>query len=211
MGSRRFAELLVYCAAALLAMPAAAQSAPRPIYCCDSADGQPVCGDILPDACYRRAYRVVSPQGTILRRVAAPLTAAEIAERDAEQRRRRFEEAERARQQRLDQALLDTYRSLSDLDVRRDREVGDLDRLIRELRERESGLIERQKGLVQELAAASDPALKRQLEESIHDLDGEIVSQRSVIDAKLRDRAAILDRFEQDRRRYLQLTAPAAR
>jgi hypothetical protein len=170
-----------------------------------------VCGDILPDACYRRAYRVVSPQGTILRRVAAPLTAAEIAERDAEQRRRRFEEAERARQQRLDQALLDTYRSLSDLDVRRDREVGDLDRLIRELRERESGLIERQKGLVQELAAASDPALKRQLEESIHDLDGEIVSQRSVIDAKLRDRAAILDRFEQDRRRYLQLTAPAAR
>ena len=28
----------------------------RMIYCCD-VGGQPVCGDILPEACYGRAYR----------------------------------------------------------------------------------------------------------------------------------------------------------
>ena len=40
-------------------------------------------------------------------------------------------------------------------------------------------------------------------------LDGEIVAQRSVIAAKMRERAALLDRFDEDRQRYIQLTIPA--
>ena len=194
----------------LLVSGSALAQAPRArvIYCCD-VGGQPVCGDILPEACYGRAYREVSPSGTVRRIVAAPLTAEEIAARDAQARARRTEEAVRLKQQRMDEALLETYRSLQHLDTRRDREIGMLDRAIQSLRQREAELIERQHELIEEAAQAGEGNVPEITEDNIHSLDGEIIAQRSVIAAKMRERAAVLDRFDEDRQRYIQLTAPA--
>ena len=189
----------------LAAQPAGAAS----IYCCD-VGGQPVCGDILPEACYGRAYREVSPSGTVRRVVPAPLTPEEIAARDAEVNERRVEAALQLKQQRMDEALLETYRSLPQLDARRDREIGALDLAIQALRQREGELIERQRVLIEEAAQAGEGNVSPVLEENIQSLDGEIVAQRSVIAAKMRDRAALLDRFDEDRQRYIQLTAPTA-
>ncbi|HRG71572.1 MAG TPA: hypothetical protein PLH95_08025, partial [Thauera aminoaromatica] len=64
------------CTVALVASSgtlAAQQSGGASIYCCD-VGGQPVCGDILPAACYGRAYREMSPSGIVRRTVPAPLT-----------------------------------------------------------------------------------------------------------------------------------------
>lgn len=215
MGSRRAEPLPAAALLLALLVPAVAvaqssgaqSSSAKTIYCCDVGT-QPVCGDILPAACYGRAYREISPSGTVRRVVPAPLTAEEIARRDAEERRRRAEDAQRLKQLRLDQALLETYRSLEDLDSRRDRELADLDRTLRELRQREAELLERQRGLIEEAArdAGGQPAAG--VDDDIRSLDGEIVAQRSIIDAKLRERSAVLDRFEEDRARYLQLTSP---
>ena len=191
--------------AAVLAQPPAT----RMIYCCD-VGGQPVCGDILPEACYGRAYREVSPSGTVRRVVPAPLTPEEIAARDAEVNERRVEAALQLKQQRMDEALLETYRSLPQLDARRDREIGALDLAIQALRQREGELIERQRVLIEEAAQAGEGNVSPVLEENIQSLDGEIVAQRSVIAAKMRERAAVLDRFDEDRQRYIRLTTPAA-
>jgi len=211
----RRAEVLSLAVALLgtlgLAEAATAQtSRARAIYCCD-VGGQPICGDILPDACYGRAYREVSPAGTLRRVVPAPLSAEEIAQRDAAERQRRSDEAARAKQERIDQALLETYHSLEQLDARREREVGALDRAIQVLRQRETELLERQSALIREAGELGDGGPKATIEENIRSLDGEIVTQRRVIDAKLRERSAVLDRFDEDRQRYLQLTSPAAR
>jgi len=197
-------------AAALLGTGAAMAQAVggRVIYCCD-VDGQPVCGDILPRACYGRAYREVSPSGTVRRIIPAPLTPEEVTRRNALERERRAQEAARLRQQRMDEALLETYRSLQHLDERRDREIGALDKAIQTLRQRETELIERQHELIEEAAQAGERSAESVAEENIRSLDSEIVAQRSVIDAKMRERSAILDRFDEDRRRYIQLTAPA--
>jgi len=192
---------------------AQAQAGGRTTYCCD-VGGQPVCGDILPAACYGRAYREMSPSGTVRRTVAAPLTPDEIAQRAAAEHKRRAEEAERMRQLRLDQALLETYRSVQDLDSRRDRELRELDRSIRELRARESELIERQNSLIDEATHTDKSDVAASLEADIRLLDSEIAAQSSIIAAKLRERNAIVERFDNDRRRYLELTAgdnPAVR
>lgn len=178
------------------------------IYCCD-VGGQPVCGDILPAACYGRAYREMSPSGVVRRTVAAPLTPEEIAQRAAAEHRRRGEEAERMRQLRLDQALLETYRSLQDLDNRRDRELRELDRSISELRARESELLEHQRALIDEATRTDKSEVAASLEADIRLLDSEIVAQSSVIAAKLRERGAVVERFEEHRRRYVELTAGA--
>ncbi|ENO84933.1 hypothetical protein [Thauera linaloolentis] len=198
-------------AAALLVSGAAMAQAPggRVIYCCDVGT-QPVCGDILPAACYGRAYREVSPSGTVRRVVPAPLTAEEIARRDALERGRRADEAARLKQLRMDEALLETYRSLQHLDERRDREIGSLDRSINSLRQREAELLERQHALIEEAAQAGEGNVPPVTEDNIRSLDSEIVAQRSVIDAKMRERSAVLDRFDEDRQRYIQLTSPAA-
>ena len=94
------------CTVALVASSgtlAAQQSGGASIYCCD-VGGQPVCGDILPAACYGRAYREMSPSGTVRRTVAAPLTPDEIAQRAAAEHKRRAERGHRlvqAMQKRL--------------------------------------------------------------------------------------------------------------
>ncbi len=198
------------CAAVLGVLPlvahAQAQGGSRAIYCCD-VGGQPVCGDILPAACYGRAYREMSPSGVLRRTVAAPLTQEEIAERAAVERERRAAEADRARQQRLDQALLETYRSLEDLDARRDRELRELDRSIRVLRGRESELIERQQALISEATHTDNSEVAASLEADIGVLDSEIAAQSSIIAAKLRERGAVVERFQEHRRRYQELTA----
>jgi hypothetical protein len=212
MGFRRARTCLssIGLALALIAPGGAgAQAGGRTIYCCD-VGGQPVCGDVLPAVCYGREYRELSAAGTVRRIVAAPLTADEIASRNEAERQRRIDEAERLRQLRLDQALLETYRSISDLDGRRERELGDLDRTIRQLRERESALMERQRAMIEEAAHVVEGSEGRKvLDDNIHTLDGEIVAQRTVIDAKLRERSAVLDRFEEHRQRYLELTTSA--
>ena len=83
MGSPRAERVLAgfTCALALAVSPGtiAAQPSAAAIYCCD-VGGQPVCGDILPAACYGRAYREVSPSGIVRRVVPAPLSAEEIAQ-----------------------------------------------------------------------------------------------------------------------------------
>lgn len=201
-------RLLILILGCALAWPAAAQGTRgMVIYCCDIG-AQQVCGDILPEACFGRAYREVNPSGTIRRVVAAPLTPEEIVQRRAHERKSRLEAAERVRQQRLDDALLETYRSLEDLDQRRAREIHALDNNIKTLRQRESELIERQNQFIAEATQTSQGEQLDSLNADIRSLDSEIVAQRSVIDAKMRERAAVLDRFDQDRQRYLELTSP---
>lgn len=177
----------------------------RTIYCCD-VGGRPVCGDILPAACYGRAYREMSPSGVVRRTVAAPLTPEEIAQRRALERQRRAEEAARLQQLRMDQALVETYRNLADLDNRRDRELRELDQSIRALRERESELIARQRALIEEATHTEQSELAASLESDIRVLDSEIAAQSSVIAAKLRERSAVVERFEEHRSRFIVLT-----
>lgn len=214
MGLRRaeFWSLSGVLLLALWAPEAVFAQAPRArtIYCCD-VGAQPVCGDILPEACYGRAYREVSPSGLVRRVVPAPLSADEIARRNAEDRQRRLDEVARMKQQRLDEALLETYRSVEDLDRRRDREVADLDRTIHTLRERETALLVQQKELIEKGSGYPEGSMPADLEDDIRSLDGEIIAQRSIIDAKLRERSAVLDRFEEDRKRYLILSVPEGR
>lgn len=197
--------------AAVLGLAAALVAAPvQPagvIYCCE-VGGQTVCGDVLPPACYGRAYREVNPSGTIRRHVPAPLSPAEAARRELEERRLRAADQERLRQQRRDQALIDTYRSVDDLDERRDREISEIDRSLRALRERETELLVRRGELLALRARAGDQAAPR-IDEDLQRIDAELLSQRSRIDARLGERSAALDRFAEDRQRYRQLSAPA--
>jgi chromosome segregation ATPase len=175
----------------------------RTVYCCD-VGGQPVCGDILQPACYGRAYREIGAQGTV-RHISAPLTAAELAEQEKQARLRREEETRLKRQERLDRALRATYPTIEELDKRRDREMSEFDQVLADLRFKEKELLEQRKNLNQEGEALQGKPLPAELDEAIRNLDGEINAHRSVITAKEQERDATRKRFDDDRRRYLEL------
>ncbi|KON81470.1 hypothetical protein PA01_07500 [Azoarcus sp. PA01] len=201
----RRAELLC---AVLLALPTAvAAQSERTIYCCEDANGRPVCGDVLPTVCYGRAYREISPQGTVRRHVAAPLTSREIAHRDAERQRRKDEEARLLKQRRLDQALLETYTSLEDIDNRQDREIADIRREIEAARARETELLAERRRLAEEAAPYRGTELPRTIAVAQQSVNGELAAQKSIIDAKIRETEAVQARFAADRRRYAELIA----
>lgn len=194
------------CAALLTPLAAAAQGSGRTIYCCEDDNGRPVCGDVLPGMCYGKAYREISPQGTVRRFVAAPLTPEEVARRQAEEQRRKAEEARALQQRRLDAALLETYPTLSELDARRERALAEVETGLGDVRQRLAELTLRRDRLAQETEFYRNGEVPRDLADELRTVEGEIAAQRSIIDAKNREAAAVRARFDDDRRRYIELT-----
>jgi hypothetical protein len=193
---------------AAMAWPfAAAAQSGKTIYCCD-IDSRPLCGDILQRACYGRSYREISPQGTVRRRVDAPVTAAELSRRETEIQAQKEAEEQAKRQARLDRALLDAYPSLADLDRRHDYEMGAFERTISNLAAQEEKLLERRRSLDLEVEALNGKPVPPELEEAIRSADGDAKTHRQVIEARKQERDATRKRFDDDRRRYLELTSP---
>lgn len=209
MGSARLAEFVLVAAMAVPLTAAAQNTNGRTIYCCD-AGGQQMCGDIFPTECYGRAYREISPQGTVRRVVPAPPSAEEIARRDEAVRKRREAEEAALKKRRLDQALLQTYPNVAEIESRRDRAVADLDRTIADLRAREVDLEGRQAAMLKDSESFNGKNLPVEIAENLRNIEAELEVQRAVISAKERERESIRLRFEEDRRRYLELTVPAS-
>ena len=101
------------------------------LFCCIDTNGKQICGDLLPQACYGRAYREIGDSGRTLRNVEAPLTAEQRALRAVEDEKRKAEEAARREQQRKDQALLNTYGNERDIEAMRTRAQDDVQKSIK--------------------------------------------------------------------------------
>lgn len=177
------------------------------IFCCEDANGRSVCADVLPAQCYGRAYREISPQGTVRRIVAAPLSAAELARKREQDRQRRIEE-ERVRSERLrDKALLETYADLDDIAVQQRRAELEVERDIENARKREVELKQQRVALEREAEFYARRPMPPKLAKDMRENELEMLSQKSVIDSKQRQLDAIRVRYEEDRQRYLEILA----
>ncbi|HEX5125348.1 MAG TPA: hypothetical protein VFW00_01280 [Rhodocyclaceae bacterium] len=189
----------------LLASPLA--NAQSRMFCCDDAAGHHVCGDTLPQICYDRAYREVSPGGRVIRDVDAPMTPAQRAKRDEELKAQRDKLAREAEAKRRDQVLLDSYAKVSEIDARRDKEVSSVDGEIQQAKVREAELLA-QRAKLEKLKPASAP-VPRDVAEDLSTNAAELASIRTVIDSKQRDVDVTRSRFDADRKRFLELTQQA--
>jgi len=183
------------------------------MFCCNDEHGRHVCGDILPQACYGRAYREISETGMTSRRVEAPLTAEQRAQREAEEQRRKEEEAARKEQRRKDQALLDTYASEQDIEAMRNRAGQDVRLSIKNAEAKVAEARKQRRKFESEAEFYKNKRLPVELEKGLRDADYEIKAQESVIEAKTKELEAIRVKYDEDRRRYLELLhrAPAPR
>lgn len=180
------------------------------ITCCEDGSGQRICADVLPPVCYNRAYREISGQGTVKKVVPAPLSAEERERLEAEERQRLALREKAKEQQRRDNALIQTYVGLADLDASRQRAVDGVERELVALREKEAVQLKKRESLDQEAAALQNRPRPPELVAALRDTDGELATLRGLMDAKLREQEAIKARYAEDRRRYSELVARGA-
>ena len=175
------------------------------LYCCIDATGKQVCGDLLPQACYGRAYRELGDDGRTLRTIEAPLSADERTQRQAADEKRKADEAIAREKQRKDQALLNTYGSERDIEAMRLRAQNDAQKEIKAAETQIAEIRERRKKFENEAEFYKKKALPAEVQKSLKDADYEIKAQESIIESKKKDLDIIREKYDDDKRRYLDL------
>jgi hypothetical protein len=193
---------LLLLATLLFATPAEAGR----LYCCADDQGKQVCGDILPPVCRGRAYREIGESGQTVRRVEAPLTAEQRAQQAAEEAHRKEQEAVLKEQQRKDQALLATYGSEKDIDIVYNRAVQEVRQSIKLAEEKIADIRQRRKKFENEAEFYQKQQLPADVAKGLRDADQEIKSQQSLIEFKNKDLESIRVKYDDDRRRYLEIS-----
>jgi len=183
------------------------------IFCCHDEAGKQACGDILPAVCVGRAYREIGVSGRPVRTVEAPLTAEQRAQRAAEEQRRREQERLLNEQRRKDQALLNTYGSEKDIEVMRARAERDVHAAIKSAEERIAEIRRQRKRFEDEAEFYKNRQLPVEVAKGLRDADQEIRAQESVIESKRKDRETIRLKYDDDLRRFVELSKrpPAGR
>lgn len=201
MASPRIALTLVL---ALAAAPAAAR-----IYCCTDSNGRRVCGDILPTQCQTRAYNEMNAQGVVKKRVDAPLTPEQRAQRDAEEARRKAEQKAAAEQFRRDQAMLASYTSVADIDAKRTRTVSAAQADIKALQERlesAQARLDKLRKSANRFTEGNKP-IPDGLAANLKESEADVVARRLTIEDKQRELERTQRHFDEDRERFIELTA----
>ncbi len=189
----------------LMALLASAPAVAANVICCLDERGKQICGDILPPACYGRAYREINQSGMTVRQVEAPLTAEQRALRATEERRKKEEEAAAKEQARLDRALLQTYGSEADIELMRKRAEADTISGIKAAMDKIAEAKQRRKKFEDEAEFYKKRALPPEVEKGLRDADFEIQAQENLIAAKRKEMDTIKEKYDEDLRRFVAL------
>ena len=174
-------------------------------FCCNDASGKQVCGDILPQACYGRAYRELGSNGQTIRTVDAPLTAEQRSQREAEEEKRKREEEKRKEQQRKDQALLNTYGNEQDIELMRKRAEGDVLKAIANAEKKIVEIRQQRKKFENEAEFYKKKTLPHEVKKGLADADSDINSQEVFIAEKKKELEVIRAKYDEDKRRFVEL------
>lgn len=176
------------------------------VFCCADESGKQVCGDILPQACYGRAYREVGGSGRTLRNVEAPLTAEQRAQRVIDDERRKEQEAALKEQKRKDQALLDTYGTEKDIETLRRRAENDVNLAIKGAEAKIAEARKQRKKFEDEAEFYKKKQLPSAVDKGLRDADSDIKALEWVIESKKKELEALRLKFDEDRRRFQELS-----
>ncbi len=191
---------------------AAAQTQPAGrIYICKDASGKTLTSDRPIPECQGREGRVLSTQGTTIKKIEVPLTEEQEAARAAEEEKKKETATVRAEQLRRDKALLGTYQNINDLESKRQRALLAVEREMKDATRRVSQLenLEKEIKLEQEFFKKKQmPAdLKRRVDEN----EGALRAERSLMASKKDEVAQVNLKFDEDKKRFLELTSGPAK
>jgi hypothetical protein len=188
-------------------------------YRCVAKDGRKYYGATRPPQCMDVATEALSAQGTVIGRIEAPLTPEQRAAREAAAKdnaaadaaRREAEHAAMV-QARRDQALLQTYANERDIELVRQRAIADNQRATAQVEARIAALKKRQEALGKEGAAIKAGQKPREnFDQDVKAVAYDLQLQEQLLESRKRDAAAINARYDEEKRKYRELTQAAAK
>jgi len=210
------ALLVLIAAAAVAALGAAPLAAhEQKMYKCVDAKGKVYYTQLPPSECTGRASDELSREGTVIKHNDAPLTAEQRAKLEAQrevEKKKKSEEEERKReQQRQSTALLNTYSSVSDIEYARNQALKDNADAVKETEQRYAAALARQQELDKEKAFYVNRVLPRKLQLDLEGIAVDIKNQEQALDARRKEAHTINAKYDDDKRRYLELTSAPAK
>ena len=175
----------VVLALALLPLAAEAQS-----YRCVGKDGKKYYGQSMPPQCIGQPVEQLNAQGLVVKRLDAAANADERAKKDAEDADRKKREATAREQGRKDNALMSSYTSEKDIEIARSRALEGNQRSLKDLEDRIGALKKRR----------SAPG------EDVKAIDIDLKTQEGALAAKKRENDAINTKYDEDKKRYIEIT-----
>ncbi len=204
----------VVAAALIAAAPWAAHA--QQIIKCVGKDGKTYVGSTLAPQCAGQATEQMNKQGQVVKRTDAMLTPEQRAAKQAEERVAREKEAEADRKEkeetRKNKALLSTYGSEKDIEIARSRALADNQKAVKEtqakIAEKEKATVTLRKELEFYTGKNKPPT---EVTQKIQNNDIDLKAQQNLLAAKMKDVEGINAKYDEDKRRYLELTkGPAA-
>lgn len=197
-----------------LAMPGEAAAQSGKIVCWKDKTGKVIgCGDTVPPEFQGRATTQLDSQGVTRKTTESAEEAARRREREGELARLKSEEERRGiDQKRQDAALLDTYTSEKEIDMKRDRDLGALDVQFEQLTTALKNATQRHTDTKARVDAAekskkgATPALKDELARA----ETEKLRLEKSIAAKQKEKEELRQRFAEQKKRYVELRGAQA-
>ena len=203
----RSRTLMLLCSTLLAVAPAAAQER---MYKCVDARGKVYYTQVPPPECLGRDTQELNKSGTLIRKNPAAMTPAQEQAREAE-RRKKLEDEERSREERRKNlALLNTYSSEKDIEEARARSLAETQGAIADTERRIEGAQKRHKELEAEKEFYVKKPMPFKLKQEIANNDIEIKNQIVLLDAKKKEISTINAKYDEDKRRYIELTGAKA-
>lgn len=206
----RSQTVVFLCLTAFAAAPVEAQQQPQRMYKCVDAKGKTYYTQIPPPECLGRDTQELNKAG-ILKKSERPQSPAEIRARE-EANKKKLEEGEKAREERRRaQALLATYPSERDIEEARARALKEAEAAIAETERRVANAHKRKKELESEKEFFVKKPLPAKLKQEISNNEIDIKNQTALLDAKKKEISAINAKYDDEKRRYADLTRAAAK
>ena len=203
----RACRLVLAAALALAPLGAAAQS-----FRCTGKDGKKYYGQSIPPQCVGQPVEQLNAQGMVVRRMDAQVSAEERAKKEAEEAERKKREIVSKEQGRRDRALLATYTTEKDVENARARALADNEAAVKEIEKRVAALKKRYSELEKDLEfyqGKNKPPAKHLQDMKNTEID--LKGQQSLLAAKQKEVDLINAKYDDDKKRYLELTKGAAK
>jgi hypothetical protein len=209
MGSliMRSRTMVFLCSTVLALAPAAAQER---MYKCVDARGKVYYTQVPPPECLGRDTQELNKSGTLIRKNPAALSPAQAQAREAE-RKKKIEDEERSKEdRRKNLALLNTYSSEKDIEDARTRALKEAQGAIEDTERVIAGAKKRRQELETEKEFYVKKPMPFKLKQEITNNEIEIKNQTSLLDAKRKEISTINAKYDEDKRRYVELTSGKA-
>lgn len=191
-------------AIAIAALPFAAEAQS---YRCVGKDGKKYYGQSLPPQCIGQPAEQLNAQGMVVKRIDPQASAAERASKEADDVERKKREALSKEEGRRNRALLATYTSEKDIEGARARALQDNQSAVKDIEGKIAALKKRQGDLEKERKAQQGkgkPPAK--LEQDIKNAEIDLKAQEGLLAAKRKEVDSINSKYDDDKKRYLELT-----